>query len=157
MIRRDYPAVLDIETKSFESPWLEDDLIRCLRHRSCIGQVAEHEERVVGYMFYKLSKPRLHILNFAVDRVFRRLGVGTQMVQKLIGKLSAQRRSRIMLEVRETNLDAQLFFQRNGFRAVSVLRDYYELSPEDAYQMEYRYRDKKAPSPKRKTQTKKAG
>ncbi len=61
------------------------------------------------------------------------------MVRKLIGKLSSQRRTRILLEVRETNLAAQLFFRDSGFRAVSVLRDYYEDTPEDAYLMQYRY------------------
>ncbi len=157
IIRRDHPAVLDIETKSFEFPWHRDDLMRHLRRRNCIGLVAEHDERVVGYMIYELSKPRIHLLNFAVDRVFRRLGVGTQMVRELIAKLSAKRRSRIMLEVRETNLSAQLFFLKNGFRAVSVLREYYEDTPEDAYQMQYRYRDIKAHSPRPKPQTKKAG
>ncbi len=62
------------------------------------------------------------------------------MVAKLISKLSVQRRSRILLEVRETNLAAQLFFRENGFRAVSVLRSYYADTPEDAYLMQFRYR-----------------
>jgi [ribosomal protein S18]-alanine N-acetyltransferase len=61
------------------------------------------------------------------------------MAKKLITKLSHDRRSRVMLEVRETNLSAQLFFRTLGFRAVSVLRDYYEDTPEDAYVMQYRY------------------
>ena len=140
MIRRDMPAVLDIEAESFEFPWLEEDFIRCLRQRNCIGMVVECDDRVVGFMVYELNKTRLHMLNFAVAPQFRRLGVGSQMLDKLIGKLSAQRRSRIMLEVRETNLAAQLFFRENGFRAVSVLRKYYEDTPEDAYLMQYRYR-----------------
>jgi len=80
------------------------------------------------------------VLNFAVAEDYQRCGVGCQMIAKLIAKLSAQRRSRIMLEVRETNLAAQLFFRENGFRAVSVLRSYYSDSPEDAYLMQYRYR-----------------
>jgi ribosomal-protein-alanine N-acetyltransferase len=62
------------------------------------------------------------------------------MANKLISKLSSQRRSRITLEVRETNLSAQLFFRNSGFRAVSVLRGFYEDTPEDAYLMQYRYR-----------------
>ena len=44
------------------------------------------------------------------------------------------------LEVRETNLPAQIFFRESGFRAVSVLRDYYQDTTEDAYVMQYRYR-----------------
>ncbi len=145
MIRRDMPEVLATENESFEFPWLEEDFIRCLRQRNCIGMVAEHEDRVVGFMIYELHKNRIHVHNFAVAREYRRRGVGSQMVAKLIAKLSSQRRSRVVLEVRETNLAAQLFFRENGFRAVSVLRSYYEDTPEDAYLMQYRYRAAEEP------------
>jgi ribosomal-protein-alanine N-acetyltransferase len=138
MIRRDMPSVLAIEQECFEFPWYEEDFIRCLRQRNCIGMVAEASERVVGFMIYELHKNRLHVLNFAVHDQFRRRGVGSQMAKKLITKLSHDRRSRLMLEVRETNLPAQLFFRALGFRAVSVLRSYYEDTPEDAYVMQFR-------------------
>ncbi len=140
MIRRDMPEVLGIEAESFEFAWLEEDFIRCLRQRNCIGMVAEHEDRVVGFMIYELHKARIHVLNFAVARAYRRCGVGRQMIAKLISKLSAQRRTRIVLEVRETNLAAQLFFREEGFRAVSVLRNFYADTPEDAYLMQLRFR-----------------
>jgi len=143
MIRRDMAEVLSIEAESFEFPWLEEDFIRCLRQRNCIGMVAEHDERVVGFMIYELNKTRIQVLNFATAEEYRRRGVGSQMVAKLIGKLSNQRRTRIALEVRETNLPAQLFFRTSGFRAVSVLRDYYEDTPEDAYAMQYRFRQER--------------
>jgi len=90
-------------------------------------------------MIYELHKTRLHILNFAVAESVRRQGVGLQMADKLISKLSSQRRTRITLEVRETNLPAQMFFKTLDFRATTVLRSYYEDSPEDAYLMQYRY------------------
>ncbi len=139
MIRRDMAEVLDIERESFEFPWYEEDFIRCLRQRNCIGMVAEHGERVVGFMIYELHKSRLHILNFAVADAFRQRDVGRQMAEKLISKLSSQRRTQISLEVRETNLPAQMFFKQLGFRATSVLRSYYEDSPEDAYLMQFRH------------------
>src|SRR5258708_31616352 len=104
MIRRDMAEVLEIESEGFEFPWSEDDFIRCLRQRNCIGMVSEHADRVVGFMIYELHKTRLHLLNFAVAKSFRRQSTGTQMLSKLIGKLSSQRRTRILLEVRETNL-----------------------------------------------------
>lgn len=138
MIRRDMPEVLRIENESFEFNWTEEDFLACLRQRNCIGMVAEQENRVVGFMIYELHKTRLHILNFAVAPVFRRLAVGGQMIEKLINKLSQQRRQEIVLEVRETNLPAQLFFQSQGFRAVRVLRGHYADSAEDAYVMQYR-------------------
>jgi ribosomal-protein-alanine N-acetyltransferase len=136
MIHRDMPEVLSIEQESFEFPWSEEDFIRC-RRQSNIAMVAEHEDRVVGFTIYELNKKHIQVLNFAVGSEFHRRGVGTQMVHKLISKLSPGRRTRITLEVRETNLSAQLFFRQSGFRAVSVLRGYYDDTPEDAYLMQY--------------------
>jgi ribosomal-protein-alanine N-acetyltransferase len=133
------PSVLGIENACFEFAWSEDDYLRCLRQRNCIGMVAEKDNEVVGFMIYELHKNRLHILNFAVHPEHRRTGVGQSMVNKLLGKLSHERRNRIMLEVRETNLEAQLFFKSIGFRAISVLRDFYDDTIEDAYLMQYRY------------------
>src|SRR3712207_9078204 len=64
----------------------------------------------------ELHEGRLHILNFAVHPGWRRKGVGTQMAAKLVSKLSSHRRRRVTLDVRETNLAAQLFFRMRGFR-----------------------------------------
>ena len=139
MIRRDMPAVLQAEQESFEFAWTEEDFLRCLRQRNCIGMVAERGEKVVGFMIYELHKSKLHIMNFAVSPSCRRVGIGQQMVAKLISKLSSHRRTRITLEVRETNLVAQLFFRTQGFRAVRVLRSYYEDSGEDAFLMQYKF------------------
>lgn len=138
MIRRDMPDVLKTELASFEFSWTEEDFLRCLRQRNCIGMVAEQDEKVVGFMIYELHKNRLHILNFAVSPQARRSRVGSQMVGKLIAKLSSHRRTKITLAVRESNLPAQLFFRALDFRATKVLRSYYEDSGEDAFQMEYR-------------------
>lgn len=144
MIRRDMPETLEIEGLSFEFPWTEEDFVRCLRQRNCIGMVAEYDERVVGFMIYELRNDQLHVLNFSVRPDVRRRGVGMQMVNKLVGKLSQQRRNRITLEIRETNLAAQMFFKNLGFRAVSVLRDYYDGTVEDAYVMQYRFKSSEA-------------
>jgi [ribosomal protein S18]-alanine N-acetyltransferase len=138
MIRRDMPEVLHTEQESFDYSWTEEDFLRCLRQRNCIGMVAECGEKVVGFMIYELHKNKLHILNFAVHPAARRQGIGGQMVAKLIGKLSSHRRTKITLAVRETNLAAQVFFRSQDFKAVKVLRNYYEDSGEDAYLMQYR-------------------
>ncbi|MBA2227237.1 MAG: ribosomal protein S18-alanine N-acetyltransferase [Gemmataceae bacterium] len=138
MIRRDLSDVLRTEMASFEYAWSEEDFLRCLRQRHCIGMVAEQGESIVGFMIYELQKSCLHLLNFAVHPSARRTGIGTQMIQRLIQKMEAHRRRAITLLVRERNLTAQLFFRKMGFQAVRLLRHYYPDTGEDAYQMEYR-------------------
>jgi len=137
MIRRDMPEVLQVEQESFAYAWSEEDFLHCLRQRNCIGMVAEQADKVVGYMIYELHKTKLHIVNLAVHPTWRRRGVGRQMVAKLVSKLSSHRRTRISLEVRETNLAAQLFFRALEFLAIKVARGYYDDTGEDAYLMQY--------------------
>jgi [ribosomal protein S18]-alanine N-acetyltransferase len=133
MIRRDLADVMRIERECFEFAWDDDDFLRCLRQRNCIGMVAEVGDHVIGFMIYELHRNKLNLLNFAVSRSVRRQGIGRQMVSKLI--------SRISLVVREGNLAAQLFFRGNEFRAMKVLKNYYDDSGEDAFLMEYRVAD----------------
>lgn len=140
-ISLDMPEILAIEHVSSEFPWCEEEFLRVLRQRNCIGMVAEYGERVVGFMIYELHKARLQVLNFAVAPEFRRQGVGRQMIVKLIGKLSSHRRTRIVLHVRETNLAAQMFYKVQGFRATEILREQYEDTGEDAYVMQYAIED----------------
>ena len=142
LIRRDMQEVLRIESSSFEFPLTDEDFLCCLRQRNCIGMVAEHDHKIVGFMIYELHKARLNILNFAVASEARRQGVGTQMALKLVDKLSQQRRNEILLEVRESNRSAQLFFKSHGFKAVSILRNHYDDTTEDAYVMRYRMNEK---------------
>jgi len=152
LIRRDMTDVLRIERDSFEFAWSEEDFLRCLRQRNCIGMVAEADSQIVGFMIYELHKSKLSVLNFAVSLDWRRQGVGTQMAQKLVDKLSQQRRNEIILEVRETNLGAQLFFREHGFKAINILRSHYDDTTEDAYVMRYRLDDGETvsvPSPTR--------
>lgn len=141
MIRRDMPEVQHIEDASYDLGWTEEDFLRCLRNRNCIGMVAERGDEVLGYMLYTLHDTRIHILNFSVHPQCRRQDVGTQMLAKMVGKLSSHRRNRITLEVRETNLAAQLFFRAQGFQAVRVLREHYEDTNEAAYRFAYRLRE----------------
>lgn len=139
MIRRDMPEVLNIENDSFEFPWSEETFLQHLRQRNVLGYVAEHRDEVSGYMVYELHKHRIHLLSLAVGVKYRHSGVGSTMVRKLISKLKHQHRTRICLEVRESNLAGQLFFKGFGFVATGVARDFYEDTDEAAYTMEYRH------------------
>lgn len=138
LIRRDMDEVMEIERTSFSIPWSEEDVLCCLRQQNCIGTVLEIDRKVVGFMIYELHKDQLRILNMAVSPNCRRVGYGHQMIQRLIDKLAQQRRRSIRCEVRETNLEAQLFMRSMGFRCERVLRKHYDDTDEAAYEFWYR-------------------
>ncbi len=140
MVRKDMPRVLEIEQASREYAWTEEEFIRQLRTRNVIGMVAteggDGSGGVVGFMVYALHKNHLHVLNMATWHEKRRQGAGTAMVDKLIGKLTPERRSRIVVEVEDTNVRGQTFLAHRGFRATSVQPEWFE-NGQDAYRFVY--------------------
>jgi ribosomal-protein-alanine N-acetyltransferase len=149
MITRDFPRVVEIDS-STPNPWTEDDLKNCLRMRNCIGMVAEWKDIVVGFQVYELWKDKFVILNLSVHPDWRRQGVGRLMLHHngdrgggrgLLTKLSPDRRTKIEVTVRDSNLLGQLFLKSQGFKAVQVLRGLYDNegdTGEDGYLMEWR-------------------
>jgi len=140
MIRKDLPEVLDIERESFPNPWTEEDFLRCLRFHRIIGMVVERDDRIVGYMLYELHLDRIHILNFVVSPECRRERIGERMQQKLAGKLSANRRTKLVLQIVETNLAGQLFWREMGYRVTGIIHGHYVMNDADAYVMEFEHR-----------------
>jgi ribosomal-protein-alanine N-acetyltransferase len=123
----DLNQVVQIERACFADPWTEDDLLKCLKQRNCIGMIAENDSQVVGFMVYELHANRLHLLRIAVDPDHRRTGIGSEIINRLVGKLSVLRRKRITVDVPEESLPAQLFLASHGFRAMSFVANAYRF------------------------------
>lgn len=138
LIRSEMPGILVIENESFEFPWSEEDFDKCLVQRNNIGMVARLDGELAGFMIYELMKDRLSLSNFAVGKEHRRKGVGTAMVEKLISKLSPERRKHIDVFLRESNLPAQMFFKKNGFFWEETLKGTCEETDEDCYRMTFK-------------------
>lgn len=138
MLRQDLPAVVAIESDSFDFPWSEEEFIRCLRHRTSFGLVAEHSERVVGYALYEVRPQSVWVLNLAVHPHYRRQGIGRQLLSKLLGNLNSYRRRTLRGMVVETNLPAQLFLRSAGLKAIRLKPRPYEETEYDGYVFEYR-------------------
>lgn len=137
MVRRDMPMLLDIESRSSAYPWSEEDVLRALRQRNCIGMVVEEAARLRGFAIYALYKRRFEIIKMVVDVAHRRHGWGRQLIEKLKSKLFVDRRYEIACDVRESNLGGQLFLKSQGFRGVEVARGSHENPLEDGYVMQY--------------------
>lgn len=138
MIRSDMPEVLAIERQSFGNPWAEQEFILALRQRNCIGQVAEHNDIIVGFMLYELFKHRLELINLAVLCDSRRQGVGSALIDKLKTKCSAERRHTIVADIPVSNEHSHLFFKANGFLATGLMFDK-PNGEEDSYIFEYEH------------------
>jgi ribosomal protein S18 acetylase RimI-like enzyme len=145
MARRHLDQVLQIEKKngSRSSPvsgvWSKKDFLEVLRDPRNEGLVVVQKqplEKVIGFAIYSIYEDRYHIPNMAVDPAFCRKKVGTHIILKMKAKLRPNRTA-IDIDVRETNLNGQLFLKKMGFKAIQVDRDWYEKPREDAYKFRY--------------------
>jgi ribosomal-protein-alanine N-acetyltransferase len=139
MIRKDLQRVLEIENLCFEFPWSDNDFMVCLRERNHIGLVIEHQDSVVGFIIYELQKHKLNILTIAIHPDYQNYDFGSTLVEYLIQKLSADKRTCITTSVRETNLIAQLFFKKIGFKWIKTIHKPYEDTEEDSYLMQFSF------------------
>jgi len=142
---RDLAAMAKLDRAIFSRAWSEKQFIK-IRERS-VGLVAidQHFARIglpnrelVGYTFYQHGKGRINLLRLGVDQDRRHEGIGSQLIERVKGKLRTHRCKVITLVIRETNLPGQLFLKYHGFKALRVLREFYSDTGEDAYYMQFR-------------------
>ena len=133
------PASLDevmvIERVSFPSAWSRGSYERELRNASSHYFVAMHEGKVVGYMGIWAIADDAHITTLAVHPGRRRMGLGSHLLEYLIGFARDCGAARITLEVREGNRAAQMLYRKFGFEDKGRLRRYYGDTNEDGLVM----------------------
>jgi ribosomal-protein-alanine N-acetyltransferase len=137
VLRQDLQCIATIELDAFKFPKSDVELERYLKRRDCAGLVVACGDTIIGFILFEFTEDQLQIVDFAIVDDYRRRGIGTMVIDKLkkqmLGQIAVSKRSKIMVLVRETNLVAQLFFRKNGFKSGQVIRGHYRDEPEDAY------------------------
>ena len=123
----DLKRVFEIENMSFD----QSNGINMFQQLYDMGigfLVAEDDTGyVVGYvMFWIKYEYQGHIISIAVDKNYRRMGYGTQMMVKAIAILSLLKIDAIYLEVNENNEGAVEFYRSFHFKVDRVVPGYYE-------------------------------
>jgi len=96
--------------------------------------VADENNRVVGFIIGMLTAmDELRILMLAVEKDYRRRGIGSMLLKNLMMRYPHARR--VYLEVKCSNHEAIKFYKRHGFVIKEKIEDFYtDGSP--AYLME---------------------
>ena len=138
----DVERIIEIE-RSWEhlSHWSVDAYYRLLEEdRFTWIFVAELEEeegvRIVGFVIFHIADHVSEIYNIAVDREYRRLGVGAMLMRIVIDRSRYQGARKVTLEVRKSNTGAIRFYSDFEFRMCGERHDYYSNPLEDAYVMD---------------------
>lgn len=134
--RRHLREIVRIENASFDHPWTIDEFEKTLLGGNTRAFIASIDNQVVGYAVFANHKKHIFLDSVAVDPDFRRCGIGSQLIGKVVSKLSSDRRTALFSCVRETNLRAQLFLSGCGLQATQINRKFFDTG-EDGYWFEF--------------------
>ncbi len=127
--------VARIERDSFSDPWSERMLEAELYNPLAVYFVAQDGPRVVGYAGFLAVLDEGQVTNVAVLPGYRRLGIGTGLVEKMIACAAQRGIASLTLEVRAGNVAAIGLYAYLGFKIDGLRQGYYAAPAEDALLM----------------------
>ena len=127
------PAVAQLERENFSMPWSENVLNSELANPLALWIVALDGDDVVGYVGAQIVPDEADMMNLAVCHTHRRMGIGRNLVEKLLEALQGQHVRSLTLEVRVSNIGAINLYGSLGFQTVGRRPGYYTKPKEDAF------------------------
>jgi len=133
MNERDVPEVYQIERVSFSYPWFPSLFIRETKKPGfSFFQVMKLNGKIIGYAGYWKIRNEAHLVDLAIHPDWRRRGLGSRLFRYIIDQIKSKGMDLVTLEVRETNLVAQRFYEKFDFQKIAVRRAYYKDTGENA-------------------------
>jgi ribosomal-protein-alanine N-acetyltransferase len=123
----------ELEKVCFSMPWSRDMLADELGNKHAVYYIAEaDDDRVAGYIGMHMVLDEGYITNVATAPEFRRKGVASSLIRKIIERCGTEKLIYVTLEVRESNSGAIDLYQKFGFKKIGKRTDYYQKPREDA-------------------------
>jgi len=127
-------AILAIEQASFTNPWTREMYLAELKNEgvSFFYLARDKGRRILGFCSFWRVLDELHINNIAVVPEYRRLGVASALLRRVLDEAARFGIRRTMLEVRQSNAPARQLYEQFGFVVGGTRSKYYTNPIEDA-------------------------
>ncbi len=139
MMVADLDQVLEIERKTFPSPWSRSNfLFELKQNRAAYNFVIRSRKkkgRIVGFTCTWILFGELKINNIAIRKEYRRTGLGSWLIRYVLELGLRKGCDTASLEVRASNEAAILMYEKLGFKASGLRKGYYSDNAEDALLM----------------------
>ncbi|MDR0272542.1 MAG: ribosomal protein S18-alanine N-acetyltransferase [Clostridiales bacterium] len=122
----------EIENEASAAAWSEISIKHEIEHDYTICRVAiDENEEVLGHAYMRHIVNEGHITNLAVRKSHHRRGIGTLLVNGLISAAQEREMIGLTLEVRAGNIAAIKLYEKHGFKAEGIRKNYYSQPTED--------------------------
>lgn len=132
--------LLQIQAETGLSFWSKNDYLNELEREDSVFKIVQDADgKIIGFALVRLLAGDLNncfdaaeILNIAVGKSFQKQGIGQMIFEEILRELVSKNIREIWLEVRESNVAAIAFYQKNGFEMRFERKDYYSHPMENA-------------------------
>lgn len=121
----DLEVVTSIEQNASPWPWTLSIFSDCLKVGYPGWVIEDAHQTVVAFVIVQWGVAECHILNLAVDKLHQRQGFARALLNYVIQEAEDRKMSRLLLEVRASNLGAINLYQQMGFQQDGVRKHYY--------------------------------
>jgi [ribosomal protein S18]-alanine N-acetyltransferase len=136
MKKEDIKKVLEIEKRSFVTPWTKKMLHETLSSPISASFIIEKNDLLLGYIMLYSVLDEAHILNLAINPDCRGRGYASQLIRYIIEYCVKKGISDFFLEVRDSNIKAINLYRMFGFEVIGKRKGYYTDTHEDALVMQ---------------------
>lgn len=135
MTESDIDSVLEISSLSFAHSWSRESYEKELNNTLAKYFVAEVQNKVVGFIGTWIIVDESNITNVAVHPNYRKLSIGSKLIEYLIFYCKDLNCVSHTLEVRASNIPAINLYKKYGFIESGLRKGYYSDNNEDAILM----------------------
>jgi len=137
---KDIDGIFDISSLSFKTPWSFESIKAettnpLAKYIVCLD--SDDNDKVIGFIGGWIVVGEADIVNIAVHPNFRKLGIGSKLLEYFIELGKNEEWYKINLEVRESNIAAQNLYKKLNFKIDGIRKEYYEDNKENAILMSY--------------------
>lgn len=126
-------AAASLEAQCFSAPWSRNMIAESAARDDMVFLCALVGGEYAGHASMRCVLDEGQICNVAVSSSFRRMGVGSMLLDALKREALLRGLTVLMLEVRVSNTAAQALYEKNGFLRVGMRRSFYSCPREDAF------------------------
>jgi ribosomal-protein-alanine N-acetyltransferase len=125
MTMEDYEKIKNILQAVFDEFWNSNILKSELENPNTKYIVAKLNGEIAGFAGILIGVDVVEIMNIVVKKNKRRMGIGKNLLEKLIELAKKTKLKILTLEVNSNNIPARKLYEILGFKAVGIRKKYY--------------------------------
>ena len=118
MVTENMNRLMEIDRTIMDDPWTVYNFLMDLEGKWEFSLVALENNIIIGFLICSVRGNNIHIHRIAISPEHQRRKVGSALIEHLVTDCYKSGINSITLKVRDSNINAQKFYEKLGFRKI---------------------------------------